>query len=175
MTGQYSHAAIASWVYDEEGDKSHLECVEFREWKGGRAVNLKSQVEAYPGIIDVFRASSPQYTMKYDCASGQIHRDAYYFNGKAITSCMRNMTGLPYGWHRILWLFQFYVPFLRLFKKDSSFDDDAELIYPVCSTAVAHCFSKNFVDLIHLRSDNRSDPSDLSRSPILHYLFTLVP
>ena len=49
--GVHSHAAKAAWW---DGD---LFCVEIREWFGGRAVTLSSQVERYPGRIDVFETN----------------------------------------------------------------------------------------------------------------------
>ena len=41
-SGVHSHAAIAHW------DDDDLQCIEFREFKGGRAVSMKSQVETHP-------------------------------------------------------------------------------------------------------------------------------
>lgn len=172
--GLYSHAALASWVYTPGGHKSRLECVEFREWKGGRAVNLRSQVNAADGKIDVYRASSPQTVLQYDCQNRLVSAKTKYFDGVKITDHLRKLTGLPYGWKRIWWLAKFKIPFLRLRTNGSVYNDEADLIYPVCSTAVAHCYSKNFTDLTPLRSDNRMEPSDLARSPILNYLFTLT-
>ena len=46
--GAHSHAAMAHW------DDDDLQCVEFREFKGGRAVSMKSQVETHPDNIDEF-------------------------------------------------------------------------------------------------------------------------
>ena len=50
--GMHSHAAMAHW------DGEHLECLEFREFKGGRSVSLKSQVATHPDNIDVFRVAN---------------------------------------------------------------------------------------------------------------------
>ena len=46
-SGVHSHAAMAHW------DDDDLQCVEFREFKGGRAVSMKSQVATHPNNIDV--------------------------------------------------------------------------------------------------------------------------
>ena len=90
---------------------------------------------------------------------------------------MRKMTGLPYGWKRIWWIAQYKLPVLRFFYKIEHLVDDTstELIYPVCSTAVAYSFSKEGFDLVHNRADKATEPSDLSRSPLLQYLFTISP
>ena len=88
---------------------------------------------------------------------------------------MRKMTGLPYGWRRIWYMAQLNLPFLRLsFPVESIIDDsDNELVYPVCSTAVAHCFDATGYDLVHNRTNNYVEPSDIGRSPLLNYVFTL--
>src|SRR3954464_11730003 len=49
--GTHSHAAKAAW-WDGE-----LFCVEVREWHGGRAVTLESQVHKFPGQIDVYHTN----------------------------------------------------------------------------------------------------------------------
>ena len=172
--GEYSHVGLASWVYDKAQKKHSLECVEFREFRGGRAISLEQYVRANPGIIDVYRAASPQYkSYYYNFGQNKIVSKQFDFDGRAITNCMRRQTGLPYGWARIWWLAKFYLPILRLFSS-GAFDDNEKVVYPVCSTAIAACFSKHFVDLTHHRSDNWMEPSDVARSPILHYLFTLT-
>ena len=51
-SGVHSHVGIAHW------DNKNLQCVEFREFKGGRSVSLKRQVNSNPSGIDVFRAAN---------------------------------------------------------------------------------------------------------------------
>ena len=46
----YSHCAMVTWVNGVPF------CAEVREWYGGRLVTLASQVEKYPGQIDLYRA-----------------------------------------------------------------------------------------------------------------------
>src|SRR5690554_820099 len=54
-SGHYSHVAIASSnIYN---GRIFWECVEFREWKGGRTIGLERYVKDNPGIIDVYRPS----------------------------------------------------------------------------------------------------------------------
>jgi len=164
--GYHSHVGLASWVKNGE---SILECIEFVETKGGRAVNLQTQLNV---PIDIYRAVPEFQTLALE--NGKVIFTDHKFNGRAITDCMRKHTGLPYGWWRILWLLQFHIIGFRLFANGSSFNDDLEnLIYPVCSTAVSHCFHKNYVDLTHNRSNARMEPADVARSPLLNYLFTI--
>src|SRR3954453_12024842 len=58
--GTHSHAAKAAWW---EGD---LFCVEVREWHGGRAVTLESQVNKLPNRIDVYRKNQAKCSPEYD-------------------------------------------------------------------------------------------------------------
>jgi hypothetical protein len=69
------------------------------------------------------------------------------------------------------------IPFLRLFYSVESISDDTikEPIYPICSTAVAYSFAKTGFDLVHNRADTATEPSDIARSPLLTYIFTIVP
>lgn len=176
--GKYSHVGLASWVFDRFGNKLHLECVEFREFKGGRAINLSTYINDGNTIIDVYRPAAYMYSCNWDNKTNHLIENNSKFEGRKITTCLRNMTGLPYGWARIWYLAKFYLPFIRyifrFLSKEHLDDDLKDVIYPICSTAVAYCFSKEFVDLTHHRSDHRMEPSDIARSPILNYLFTLT-
>lgn len=169
--GKYTHVGVASAVRDN-GDKI-WECIEFREWKGGRAVNLKNYCDT-PGItIDVYRPVPHKKILTFN-DEHKIVEEEIPFDGKAVTNTMRKMSGLPYGWKRIWWIAQHKLAFLRIFYNiDSVVDDSRELIYPVCSTSVAYSFSKIGYDLTHHRSDNAMEPSDVARSPLLFHIFTI--
>lgn len=177
--GKYSHVGVASAVRDN-GDKI-WECVEFREWNGGRTVNLERYVEQLPNQIDVFR---PKSSIKKARFENEFSHGEYEveFDGKEVTNMMRRMTGLPYGWKRIFWIAQTKMPVLRLFysvddmtQDDNVSDPIEDKIYPVCSSAVAYCYSRIGYDLTHHRSDDWMEPSDVARSPLLHYFFTISP
>lgn len=171
----YTHVALASWLHDEKGVPIHLECVEFREWKGGRVVNLSTVVKSSNKRIDVYRAPNYIPIIKFDDEKNEIVRGLIRLNKLDITQCMRQLTGLPYGWRRIFWLATFHLGILRLIPSAKAYCDALEndVVYPVCSTTVAHCYQKHFVDLTHNRCNARMEPSDVARSPILNYLFTL--
>jgi len=170
--GKYSHVGVASSV-GSNGDKI-WECVEFREWKGGRSVNLERYIEQEKSI-DVYRPVSSRKIIVP--VSGIPVEFDVKFDGKKVTNMMRRMTGLPYGWKRIAWIASYKLPILRLFYNIDTVTDDTDhkIVYPVCSTAVAHSFSKVKYDLTHHRSDNSMEPSDIARSPLLFYIFTIVP
>ncbi len=173
--GKYSHVAIVS-LYKDNGN-SMWECVEFREGKGGRTVGLEEQVKQNPGIIDVFRPADSMIKNKYSADTNIVSEIKVQLYAKGVTTVMRKMTGLPYGWRRIWFVLKHKMPFLRfLYNVDSVVDDSTqELVYPVCSTAVAYAFNKMGYDLIPHRADQWTEPSDLARSASLSYLFTLQP
>lgn len=144
---------------------------------GGRTVNLLNEIEKYPGQIDVYRPvdTFSHYTFDKETLSFTLKKIS--FNGKAVTNTMRRMTGLPYGWKRIIWLAHHKLAGWRLFYDRSALmsDNMQDIIYPVCSTAVAYAFNSNNFDLIHNKSDEWTEPADIARSARLSYLFTLTP
>ena len=62
--GEHSHAAKAAWWDDD------LLCLEIREFKGGRAVMLESQVNRYSGRIDVLEANNADRWPEFDRPCG---------------------------------------------------------------------------------------------------------
>ena len=58
--GTHSHAAKAIWW------GKVLCCVEVRQWHGGRAVTLSSQVRRFPGVIDVYETNPNGLWRDYD-------------------------------------------------------------------------------------------------------------
>lgn len=185
----YSHVAVASW---HNGDQKHLgilECVEFREGSmlnglfngnsggGGRTVTLLTQVNQYPEQIDVYRPTNTYTQYEFDAETKSTIVKSIAFNGKAVTNTMRRMTGLPYGWKRIMWLAKQKLAGFRLFYNRESLMNDrmGEIIYPICSTAVAYAFNSNNFDLINNKADEWTEPADIARSARLSYLFTLAP
>jgi hypothetical protein len=173
--GLYTHVGIASWVHNNKGDKTSLEMLEFREWRGGRAVELERQVKKYNKQIDVFRLSPVIETLEYYKDRNAVVKYTHRLFGDDITNCMRQKTGIVYGWPRIWWLMKHHMLFFRLFQDPLEFNDnlDDELVYPVCSTVIAHCIQQEYVDIMHHRANIRMEPSDIARSPFTNYLFTL--
>ena len=165
--GLHSHVALAH----KDGDI--LECVEFREFIGGRSVALKSQVEASPLSIDVFR---PVKSISYD----EIDKDGNFKLieknytkeiASAMTEDIIRWTGQPYGWKNIWKMLLRFIPGARLFQQN--FNDDEVAKAKVCSTAVTVALRRNYMDPVPYLADDRVSPADLARSPLLQYLFTI--
>tara|TARA_B100001123_G_C15344360_1_gene1036334 strand:+ start:6094 stop:6684 length:591 start_codon:yes stop_codon:yes gene_type:complete len=157
-SGVHSHVGIAHW------DNDNLQCVEFREFKGGRSVSLKTQVDNSPFGIDVFRAAK---RVDYE-------NDSYVLDDitkEKISSIMLKLTGLPYGWRNIWKLVKHYVPFCRLAQQNIK-DNNATKIF-VCSTAAAYAYRMAYIDPVPYLADSAVTPSDLARSALFEYQFTL--
>ena len=157
-SGVHSHVGIAHW------DNKNLQCVEFREFKGGRSVSLKRQVNSNPSGIDVFRAAS-----RVDYGNDSYVLDE--LTKSKITTIMLKLTGLPYGWTNIYKLVKHYLPFCRLAKQNIK-DDNATKIF-VCSTAAAYAYRMAYIDPVPYLADSAVTPSDLARSSLFEYQFTL--
>ena len=157
-SGIHSHAALAHW------DGPNLECVEFREFKGGRSVSLKRLVGQYPSHIDVFRAASNiEYTNMNYHLSDSIRSE--------LTTIMIGLSGLPYGWKNIWKLVKHYLPFCRLAPQNMK-DDDPLSVF-VCSTAVAYAYRRAYVDPVPYLADSAVTPPDLARSALFEYQFSI--
>jgi hypothetical protein len=174
--GIYSHVALASWNDDL------MECVEFREWKGGRTVSLFNQVLSNPGTIDVYRLSPVVETPVLYRGNGAYNGESKVRNvrieltpeiKRKITTTARELTGNEYGWSIIWRLVKHYLPGLRLLAPKTK-DDDPTKVF-VCSTLVSYAVRTNYADIVPNQNDQYTVPSDLARSPLLNYLFTIVP
>jgi hypothetical protein len=154
--GRHSHSAIAGWWGDD------LMCLEVREWYGGRAVTLESQVQKFPLRIDVYRANARNRYPEFDRAG--------------TVSVMRKMCGKPYGWWKIKGIAVGHLFGIRLFDVVDQHDDAVPDGPPICSEAVAIASRLGGgVDPVRELADRRTEPSDLARSTFYEYLFTLVP
>lgn len=170
----YTHVGIVN----KDDAQKVVELVEFREMKGGRSVNLDVIVRKASGRIDIFRPSPVFQRMETQWVGDfpDVHLKATRFHGELIVRGMKVLTGRPYGWSRILLLWLRRIVFFRFFTSylpDKSDDVNAEISCPVCSTAVACVFNRNGCPLIGNMNPNLATPSDISRSPKIHYLFTL--
>ena len=153
--GMHSHAAKAAWWDDD------LFCLEIREFLGGRAVSLSSQVKRFPGKIDVFEVNPEQRWKEYD-------RDA-------AVRVMRRLTGCDYGWWNLLGAAVLHLPGIRLLTRAQIDDFDTSRRPPFCSQAVA--MSERLgggVDPVCHLADRLTEPADLTRSPFYRYRCTLM-
>ena len=91
--GTHSHAAKTAWWGDD------LFCIEVREWHGGRAVTLASQVAKFPGRIDVYHSNPANRWPEYDRTRA--------------TTMMRRLAGCDYGYTAVLAAAMLHLPFIR--------------------------------------------------------------
>jgi len=153
---EYSHAAMTAW-WDLD-----LFCLEVREWYGGRAVTLSSQVEKHPGRIDVFEVNP------------DLRWPAYSRRGAV--RYMRRLAGCPYGYGGIALAAMFHLPVFRLFARAELDDTATSRFPPFCSQAVAAADRiGGGVDPVPHLPDYLVEPADLARSPFYRYRFTLQP
>ncbi|NLE38183.1 MAG: hypothetical protein GX621_09190 [Pirellulaceae bacterium] len=154
--GVHGHAAKAAWWDDD------LFCLEFRAFRGGRAVLLSHLVERWPGRIDVFETNPQGRWLGYDSAEA--------------TRYMRRLTGLEYGWFNVLRVALAHAPVVRWFCSTASDDAPAGERPPFCSQAVVMAERiGGGVDPVPWLADRHTEPADLARSAFYRYRFTLVP
>lgn len=172
--GSYSHAALVSLAYGKAGDVTGLEAVEFREFVGSRITNLRNYIMMYSGQIDVFSPIPYIYKPYFDCKTKTRTNQKVLFNGRRIVNELRNLTGRPYSYRSIIAMFLYYLPFPLLSK--GVYDDRLgdNLVSAVCSSSIAHCVNKYFVDPVPHRADHLVSPADLSRSCLFSLMGTLV-
>ena len=153
--GTHSHAAKAAWWGDD------LFCLEVREWHGGRAVTLASQVAKRPGRIDVFHANTGNRWPEYDRARSTI--------------LMRRLAGCDYGYAAVLAAAMLHLPFVRLAVRAELEDSAIDRRPPFCSHACAMADRLGGgVDPVPHLADHQLTPADLAQSPFYEYSFTLV-
>ena len=152
---EYSHAGRAVWWGDL------LCCCEVREFYGGRAVTLESQVRRFPGRIDVFEANPRFRWQQYD------RRGAVRF--------MRQLAGCDYGYLGVWNAALRHLPLWRWLVRPDRDDQRWTTRPPFCSQACAMAdrLGGN-VDPVPNLSDRLTEPADLARSPFYRYRFTLA-
>jgi hypothetical protein len=154
--GEHSHAAKAAWWEDD------LFCLEVREICGGRAVTLSSQVERFPGRIDVFEVNPDGRWPSYDRAGA--------------VRLMRRFCGCRYGYGGVALAALLHLPLIRCFVRPDVDDFSPSARPPFCShaCAMADRLGGKVDPVVHL-ADRLTEPADLARSPFYRYRFTLVP
>jgi hypothetical protein len=153
--GVHSHAAKAAWWGDE------LFCVEVREWHGGRAVTLESQVRKFPRRIDVYRTNPANRGPEYD-------------RTRSITM-MRRLAGCDYGYAAVLAAAMLHLPCVRMAVRAEVDDRAIDRRPPFCSQACAMADRVGGgVDPVPHLADRLTEPADLARSPFYEYAFTLT-
>lgn len=175
----YSHVGLVKRTDDENGGV-YLQLIEFYGMSGGRIVDLERTVSVDSGQIDVYRFSDVFTECTYDINDHTVKTELRDFDGDRVVRNMEKLTGLNYSWRTILCIYAWKVPvlrcFLRCLKKGYTSDsiDNYRLSRFVCSTSVDYAFRLSGYSLVQNKNTNYIEPSDVSRSPNLHYLFTLT-
>jgi hypothetical protein len=176
---EYSHAAMAGWWDGTVGSGQgavgsqtahrrpptahRLMCLETTGKFGGRAVTLSSQIRGRSGRWDVFavRYQSPRQR-------------------SAALGAMIELTGLPYGWARLLRVSLLHLPIIRWFawwllrRKIEGQEPDAPHPGRFCSDDVAAAIRQARLELVPNLGDGFCEPGDLARSSLCKYRFTIV-
>lgn len=165
--GIYSHAAMAAWwpgatveIYAGERTlESTLMCLEVREWYGGRAVTLASQVKKNPGRIDVYK---PLVSYKKRCLA--VH-------------AMLQKLGKPYSYADVVRAALAHVPMARMLlpadRRDTNGGESGRPEH--CSGAIANAWRIGpHLDAVPNLADRATEPSDLARSLLFLYKCTLT-
>lgn len=173
---QHSHVEMAQWI-DED-----LECVGFCELSGGRSINFESVIAAHHCLWDVFRLSD-QAEIRWldDHQVEQVH--LLRIDRERMVRKLRKMTGQKYGWLTVWWA---ALRHLTPGMLPAVVKDDDQCIYPpFCSQAIARACRQAHettvdgrrvtVDLVRFLPDWLTEPADLVRSPLLHYMFSICP
>jgi hypothetical protein len=156
--GIHSHAAMAAWWDDD------LFCLEVREWYGGRAVTLSSQVLRRPGQIDVYHLTSWS-AISYQQSADIRHQAARW---------MRRLCGTPYGYLGILEAALYHAPLVRCLVPPQIDDTATSTHPPFCSQAIAMAYRLGGgVDPVPGLADRITEPADLARSSLFGYAFTI--
>lgn len=155
----YSHVGLVHFI------NNIPYCIEFKEFKGCRIYPLVDYIKEECEQIDVFR------TVKY-----MTYEDhSYSFNykvAKCITQDAKNFIGKKYGWNLIFMLIRVYIPIVRFFTPLHVLDIEHPRGF-VCSTFISYLWRKHFVDPVSFLPDTFTKPSDIARSPIIQYMYTL--
>ncbi len=153
--GVHSHAAKVAWW----GDTPF--CLEVREWYGGRAVTLASQINRCPGRIDLFRANPDGRWPEYDAA--------------AATRYLRQLAGCDYGYGAVPPAALLHLPIARAWVTAEVEDQAVSPRPPFCSQACAMADRlAGGVDPAPYLADRLTEPADLARSPFYEYRYTFA-
>ncbi len=154
--GEHSHAALAGWWGET------LCCLEVRGRYGGRVVTLASQVEQFPGQIDVFLADPDNRWPEFD--------------RRQTVQAMLQFAGTRYGYRNFLRVALCHIPGMRLIMSPKTDDSAMNTLGPICSQAcVTATRLGGGVDPVPQLADELTEPADLARSPCYRYRLTLMP
>lgn len=154
-TGCHSHSAMI------RRNGRGCDVLQIREFQGGSARPLESEVNRYPGMIDVFTLDLERWPE---------------FNVRGALKYMRDLTGRDYGYWGVAHLALLRIPYVRRlwrFTADDARDSDSA---PFCSHAVASAYRiGGGIDPVPRTPDDLVSPAHLTTSMLFKYQFTLIP
>lgn len=173
--GNHSHVGVAGV---EDGT---VMIAEFRGFHGGRVVTLASQLDKFPGRVDVFRPKSRVEAVYYD--RGKVRSISMDTRPEAVYAEMRSMAGQAYGWVNLGMAALRRLPGLRVVAPVVTDDADVSKHPPYCSQAVSLAWMRTHqlrlegvgtvvIDPVPRLPHWLTEPCDLSRSRLFDYLFT---
>lgn len=171
----YSHAGMAGWT---NGDPANpYNCLMAYEMlaAGGQGTHLASHVEKYK-FVHVYRVSDTHTTYRWDRLGRVVVGETAVFDRKLAVRIMRRFCRPgEYGRLHLFWTALRYAPVLRFFFRQPTDDELEDRTHPpYCSEAVSYAIRNAFTDVVRKTPDHYTSPGALARSPLLHYMFTLV-
>ena len=169
---QYRSGSFIGWWIQgaTQGFHSHsamlrrngsVDVLQIREFQGGNAKPLSSEVARYPGLIDVFSIDAKHFPE---------------FDGSGAVKYMRELTGRDYGYWGVVRLALLRVPFLRRLWRFDADDCHDSGMAPFCSHAVTTADRiGGGVDPVLRTPDDLVSPHHLTQSLLYSYEFTLTP
>ena len=150
---KYSHAGMAMWVH------GILLCLEVREFAGGRAVTLSSQVRRFPSQIDVFNPN-PAFEQ---------------FDAIGAARAMLRKSGNEYSYGGIALASLIHLPVVRLYFEPGDDEEGGSDITPeYCSMAISDAAKRGGgEDPVPNLGNAWTEPGDLARSKLWDYFCTL--
>lgn len=172
---RYSHIGMAGWT--NGGPKTgHSDLMAYEMLPtGGQATMLRAHAEIWPGRIDVYRINDAFTTYAWcNVAQRLVAETTQYDRRKAVDIMREFCCPGNYGMRHLVWTYIANAPLLRvLFPQPTDDEIEDKTKMPYCSEAVAFAVRKSFTDLVRNTPDSYTQPGDLARSPLLHYMFTL--
>lgn len=167
----YNHSAVISIVDGKP------EILEFTAKSGCVAYSWENYFKTFKRgtRASLYRANKYFTETKWNKRKKEVESKRCLFKGKRVADDFRTLLGLAYGWRTAWEIIKGNLAFGRFFFFSERIGDDTIVVptYPVCSTAIAYCFSKNGYDLNKKRADSTILPGDLAQSARMNYLLDI--
>lgn len=146
----YCHAGVADRVGSEWVE------IDTTLRRGASAGRLAPRVAASPGMIDVYRPIPSVSQSQVDVAVRTMWR----------------LTSRRYGWLALCATALLHLPVIRLLLRPA-WADERDSLLPFCSFAVSRAYREAGVDLVPNLACRYTEPGDLARSALLHFVGSL--